>query len=354
MPAAPQYHRRSSISSRQGLVGRARRQRGLDVPSSADRKPKNSGVEGDNLIKHKRQLSSSSHTIATLVPSFLRAPSSSLPPRPKAWVWPSTPSFPFPSHPFHSLFASSYTPLRGATADLGAGGHGHVVSAVRNRDALPVAVKLIPKHLVPPQSWVRDGTVGGRRVPVEVALLSRLDHKNIVKMIEVFEDDKVVYLVMEKMGTSSKDFETGKDKKTCMDLFDCIDLHVRLPEHQARHLFSQIMSAIAYLHALGIAHRDIKDENVLVDMSLSHAKIIDFGSAGIARGKRERGKRDDSEGVNDDEDLFDWYDGSAAYAAPEILLGKVYKGRPSDIWSLGILLVRYLRLRTRLHNYVLN
>ena len=119
-----------------------------------------------------------------------------------------------------------------------------------------------------------------------------------------------------------------------MLLFDlshrCIERHHHLSEPQARIIFKQIMSSISYLHSLGIVHRDIKDENILIDSKMS-VKLIDFGSASffdVPGGKK-----------------FDRFMGYALasadscrtiqYAAPEILRGEKYRGPEAEVWALG-------------------
>jgi serine/threonine protein kinase len=87
-----------------------------------------------------------------------------------------------------------------------------------------------------------------------------------------------------------------------------------------KRLFWQIALAVQYLHGQGIAHNDIKPENVLLD-SEGNAKLIDFGFA-----KRQEIAGDDEKS------------GSLIYAAPEILMPGAYRPQKADIWSLGILL----------------
>ena len=62
-----------------------------------------------------------------------------------------------------------------------------------------------------------------------------------------------------------------------MDLFECIEQHDHLSERDAHVIFCQIIDAISYLHDMHLVHRDIKDENILIDANF-HVKIIDFGS----------------------------------------------------------------------------
>jgi serine/threonine protein kinase len=106
-----------------------------------------------------------------------------------------------------------------------------------------------------------------------------------------------------------------------MDLFDYIELNESMTREEIHHIFRQIVDAVAHLHRHNIVHRDIKDENVIVD-NTSHVQLIDFGSAAYLKPDQK----------------FDTFAGTLDYCAPEVLRGNTYTGPPQDIWSLGILL----------------
>nr|CAG8535664.1 14597_t:CDS:2 [Entrophospora candida]CAG8539621.1 11015_t:CDS:2 [Entrophospora candida] len=106
-----------------------------------------------------------------------------------------------------------------------------------------------------------------------------------------------------------------------MDLFDYIELNTQMPESEIKSIFRQVAKAIQHLHHNKIVHRDIKDENVILDEN-NNVQLIDFGSSAyIKEGKK-----------------YDTFCGTVDYAAPEVLIGKKYDGKPQDIWALGILL----------------
>jgi serine/threonine protein kinase len=115
-------------------------------------------------------------------------------------------------------------------------------------------------------------------------------------------------------------------RRPSMDLFECIEEHDKLSEKDAIYVFKQIVEAVKYLHERGIIHRDIKDENIVIDQDM-HVKLIDFGSASI-------------EDVH--KPFLDKFQGTVQYCPPEVLRGEKYKGRPADMWSLGILLYTIL------------
>ena len=100
----------------------------------------------------------------------------------------------------------------------------------------------------------------------EISILKKLDHPNILKLYEVFEDDKRYYLVTELCKGG--------------ELFDEIINKVQFSEKEAATIVQQILQAVAYCHSLGIVHRDLKPENVLIDKELNNTlKIIDFGTS---------------------------------------------------------------------------
>ncbi|KAF9566784.1 Pkinase-domain-containing protein [Agrocybe pediades] len=115
-------------------------------------------------------------------------------------------------------------------------------------------------------------------------------------------------------------------RRSSHDLFECIEQseHKKLTEDQARYVFAQVADAVDYLHRRGIVHRDIKDENLVIDKDLK-VKLIDFGSA-IAVDPLEPPAS------------YNMFYGTAAYASSEILLKKDYHAAPAEIWTMGILL----------------
>ncbi|KAJ1020142.1 hypothetical protein NDA16_004422 [Ustilago loliicola] len=230
----------------------------------------------------------------------------------------------------HPRFASSYT----LGDELGSGGFGFVVAAKRNTDGLPVAVKFIFKDKVPAHGWVRDPKLGV--IPMEAFVLKVVDHPGVVKYIDLFDDRNFFYLVMELHGTPwqpaapepvvpSKELRpAAMQRRTSCDLFECIEQHSRLTEEQARWVFAQVVETVWHLDRIGICHRDIKDENCVVDADFN-VKLIDFGSAVITD-------------VRKPQPYFNRFFGTMTFASPEILQGKPYRAPHAEIWSLGVLL----------------
>ncbi|EIW69650.1 hypothetical protein TREMEDRAFT_30731, partial [Tremella mesenterica DSM 1558] len=113
------------------------------------------------------------------------------------------------------------------------------------------------------------------------------------------------------------------ERRPSYDLFECCE-HVRFTDDQAKNIFRQIVQAVAYLHMRGIYHRDLKDENIVIDRYL-RVKLIDFGSAVL---------EDDF----DNPIQYSMYRGTAAYAPPEISRGMYYEAAKCDVWALGVIL----------------
>lgn len=190
---------------------------------------------------------------------------------------------------------------------IGKGAFGFVKMAYRNEDNLLVITKFIHKKKVHEQSWVEDPILG-KKVPLEVSLLTTIKHPNVVRVLDVFENESFFQMVMEKHGAG-------------MDLFEFVDRRPKLDEPLISYIFRQIVAAVHYLHSLQILHRDIKDENVIIDQHF-HAKLIDFGSATFMSADR----------------LFSTFYGTVEYCSPEVLAGNKYEGPELEVWSLGVTL----------------
>ncbi|KZO99011.1 Pkinase-domain-containing protein [Calocera viscosa TUFC12733] len=245
-----------------------------------------------------------------------------------------------------------------ASPELGSGGFGFVLLAQkRYGDRRDVAVKFIVKDKMPRHSWILDRDYG--MLPIEITVLRLVKHENIVEFIEFFQDEVYFYLVQELHGTPWTPQPTllplpptpttplpaspisptspfpmhlapaagarpTPVRRASYDLFECIERHTRLSEEVARHIFRQVVHAVSYLHVLGIYHRDIKDENILIDQDF-RVKLIDFGSSAITDTRRPA-------------PFHDRFFGTMNFASPEILMNKPYRAPPAEIWTLGILL----------------
>ncbi|XP_034039788.1 PAS domain-containing serine/threonine-protein kinase [Thalassophryne amazonica] len=203
-------------------------------------------------------------------------------------------------------FEEDYQPLKA----VGKGAFGFVWKALRRGDGQEVVVKFISKARIVADCWVEDPMLG--HVSQEIAILTRVQHHNIVKVLEVFENGSYFQMVMEKHGDG-------------LDLFEFIDMQPRLDEPLASYIFRQLVAAVFYLRTRNIIHRDIKDENIIID-NCFHIRLIDFGSAALlAPGK-----------------LFYTFCGTLEYCSPEVLQGNPYEGPELEMWSLGVLLYTLL------------
>ena len=131
--------------------------------------------------------------------------------------------------------------------------------ATRKADGKKFAAKIIKKSKLNPEELavVHD----------EVEIMHMIDHPNCVKLYEMFETKKKLYLVMELL--------TGGE------LFDRITSKGQFSEREAAHVIKQVAQALKYLHAEGVVHRDLKPENLIYQTEAddSPIKITDFGLA---------------------------------------------------------------------------
>ncbi|TVY35656.1 Serine/threonine-protein kinase [Lachnellula subtilissima] len=176
------------------------------------------------------------------------------------------------------------------------------------------------KDLDKAEANMSDTVDGLRRMPVgierEVAIMKLIQHPNIMRLYDIWENRTEIYLVLEYVDNG--------------ELFERITSSGRLGEEEAIRYFRQILSAVGYCHSFNICHRDLKPENILLTKG-GEIKIADFGMAALHQ--------------SPDHKLLTSC-GSPHYAAPELIRGSTYRGEKVDIWSMGVIL--YASLSGRL------
>jgi len=187
---------------------------------------------------------------------------------------------------------------------IGKGGFGVVYNGIRVVDNLPVAIKHVARAKV--TDWV---THQGQIVPLELKLLCQVQNvPGVIKLIDYFERSDSFIYIMEKPFN-------------CKDLFDYITEKDILGEQLASKFFKQVIETIIACHDKGVVHRDIKDENILVNTATGELKLIDFGS-----------------GADYQDEPYTEFDGTRVYSPPEWILEGHYEAEPAAVWSLGVLL----------------
>ncbi|KAK4472459.1 hypothetical protein MN116_003710 [Schistosoma mekongi] len=182
---------------------------------------------------------------------------------------------------------------------IGKGNFAKVKLAIHMATGVEVAIKIINKT-------VMDSTLL-KRLKREITIMKMTNHPNIVKLLEIIENEDVLCLVME--------YASGGE------IFDYLVANGKMCEKKARVKFRQLLSAMQYCHAKRIVHRDLKAENILLDKNLN-VKVADFGLANTFECDQR----------------LTTFCGSPPYAAPELFLGIPYYGPSVDIWSLGVIL----------------
>jgi serine/threonine protein kinase len=184
--------------------------------------------------------------------------------------------------------------------------NGTVFSGRRRRDGRPVAIKRIMRTKVKRWGIVRD-----RQVPMEVALLRKVNekrHSGIVEVLEWFECADCFLVVMAR-------------PTPVMDLFDYVSKRKRLNESEAKKILEQIIDSLEHCAQRNVFHRDVKLENILVVPTTLQTTLIDFGCGSFYK-----------------DTCFTDFAGTPQYYPPEWFLTRKYNGYRQTIWSCGVLL----------------
>ena len=184
---------------------------------------------------------------------------------------------------------------------LGEGAYGSVYKVQQKYTNYLRAVKAIKKKYVDSTEFYN-----------EIEVLKALDHPNIIKLFDCYQDKSYYYMVEEYCGGG--------------DLFDYIQKEKFFTERKAGTIFNQLLSAVNHLHKKRIVHRDLKPENIVLIESKNkdvYIKLIDFGTSITIKGK------------NLTQEL-----GTIYYIAPEVFMNNY--NEKADIWSCGIILYTML------------
>jgi len=183
---------------------------------------------------------------------------------------------------------------------LGAGAFGEVRKVVHKATGITRAAKILRKDAIDQEET--------KKLIDEVQILQTLDHANIMKIYEMFEDKNKYYIVSEFL-------EGG-------ELFDRIIQNDHFSEKDAAKIIRQVLSAVSYCHKHNIVHRDLKPENLVYESKKkdSNLKVIDFGTAKTFKPNQK---------------MSETY-GTAYYIAPEILSANY--NEKCDVWSCGVIL----------------
>jgi protein-serine/threonine kinase len=174
---------------------------------------------------------------------------------------------PTKEEPAHKKTIDDFTILE----EMGRGAYGEVkLCQYKEKSSKKVVIKYITKRRILVETWAHDPRLG--TVPLEIHVLDflrshDLQHPNIVEMADFFEDDINYYIEMVPHDLPS------------IDLFDYLELHTNMEEKECREIFVQIAEAVQFLHEKAmVVHRDIKDENIVLD-NKGKIQLVDFGSA---------------------------------------------------------------------------
>jgi len=187
---------------------------------------------------------------------------------------------------------------------IGTGTFSKVKLGINKYTKEKVAIKLLEKSKITEKEDLK-------RINREISIVKKLSHPNIIKINEIFENEKNYYIIMDYCSNG--------------ELFDYIVKKTKLTEEETSFFFYKIINAIEYIHKKNIVHRDLKPENLLLTEK-NKLKIIDFGLSNFYSKNN----------------LLSTPCGSPCYAAPEMVSGNKYNGFKTDIWAIGIILYAML------------
>lgn len=201
---------------------------------------------------------------------------------------------------------------------VGKGASGRVRIAKHRHTGQLAAVKILPmipafnsRHSIKTRHTKAERF--RHNVDKEIITMKLMHHPNIMRMFDVYEGEKELYLVLEYV-------EGG-------ELFDYLVNHGKMSPVEALSYFKQIISGLHFAHTFSIVHRDLKPENILIQsLNPPLVKIADWGMAAFSPPSAHLGTSC----------------GSPHYASPEIIAGESYEGPASDIWSCGVILFALL------------
>jgi len=200
----------------------------------------------------------------------------------------------------------------------GEGGYGATFSAADKSNGEALAVKILDMRKVRPES-----------IKKECQILEKLSNRNIISVrghgAGYGGKHKDHYFIFMELASGGELFDQVIDRGSSA-----------MPEPYARNFFCQMLDGVNYCHLAGVAHRDLKLENVLLN-SEGVLKLIDFGLSHVYPVDRSSGTT-----VVDRSRLLRDVCGSKSYAAPEVLGNRGYDGFTADMWSLGVCLFAML------------
>ena len=171
-----------------------------------------------------------------------------------------------------------------------------------------VAVKIIPKTNI--RRWK---AFHGQRVPMEVLLMDKVRHvQGVASLLHFQEEEESFHIIMENPHPSQ-------------DLYHYMHQRDSLTEREVCFLFKQVVDITEQIHAAGVVHRDLKIENILINLDTHVIYIIDFGGGAFYSDKP-----------------FTDFEGTLNYAPPEWIDRQCYDGNSAEIWTLGVMLFTML------------